>query len=468
MYVSARKWLAEAPAATVARMARGRGLLVATCLAWLLVAAGARPAAAGVSRRSHRVASGESLWKIARANQCTVDDLRRANRIHGDSLHPGQRLRIPRCGARAEAKPGPARRARAAEPARRAERRPIARSAERDADDAMDADGMNPDADADVDAVARGAERAADRGTDRDTDDLTDMGVPEEEPIDPYAVGSATTPEAIDRAPAVAMIDRSAVDRMEDELDRARADEETEPVEPTEPATTEPVTRERGRGRGPSSTGERRTAVGIAVPLRGQSFGRPQNGYLVSGTHMPPNSAAYFLRRPERAWGARHAVDQVVGAIRAVRRQFPRVKPLAIGDFSARHGGTLSMHGSHQSGRDADIGFYFRRQPRGYPRGFAVATADNLDFPATWALISAFLRTAGKPGGVERIYMTYTTQALFYRLARKHGVPRARLDAWFQYPHGRRADHGFIRHWPGHTEHIHVRFRCAASDAECR
>jgi murein endopeptidase len=210
------------------------------------------------------------------------------------------------------------------------------------------------------------------------------------------------------------------------------------------------------------------TAVGIGVPLVGQSFGRPQGGYLVSGTRMPTNSAAYFLRRPERAFGTRAAIDQVVSAIRAVRRKFPRVHPLAIGDFSARHGGPLSMHGSHQSGRDADIGFYFRKKPRSYPRSFVVATADNIDFPATWALISALLRGAGKPGGVERIYLTYQTQALFYRLARKHKVPRARLDEWFQYPHGRRAARGLIRHWPGHTEHIHVRFRCAAGDPECR
>jgi murein endopeptidase len=97
-----------------------------------------------------------------------------------------------------------------------------------------------------------------------------------------------------------------------------------------------------------------------------------------------------------------------------------------------------------------------------------VATADNLDFRATWALLSAFCRTAGQPLGVERIFMTYSTQALFYRLARKHGISRARLDEWFQYPHGRRADHGIIRHEPGHDEHIHVRFRCAPSDAECR
>jgi murein endopeptidase len=215
-----------------------------------------------------------------------------------------------------------------------------------------------------------------------------------------------------------------------------------------------------------SARKERRT-VAVAVPLRGQSFGRPQNGYLVSGRQMPRDPAAYHLRRPERAWGADHTVRVIRRAIHQVRKRYPRVHPLAIGDLSARHGGRISMHGSHQSGRDADIGFYFRRPPRGYPRSFAVASAANLDFPATWALISALCRTGEQALGVERIYMTYSTQAMFYRLARRHGVARARLDRWFQYPHGRRANHGIIRHEPGHEEHIHVRFRCAPADAEC-
>ncbi len=431
MYMSARKWLVGVRAARVTGMARGRALGLAILCAGWLVGLGDRVEAGVSSRRSHRVTSGESLWKIARANRCTVDDLRRANRLRGDALQPGQKLRIPRCGAR-EDEERAARRARA----RREEAR------QREVTGEMDASGTDPAAVANLD-------------TRSSSDRLTDMGIPEEEMIDPGVPavgGGSVAPDDLARSgeppPVVAMIDPTALDRLADELDRGRAEEAM-------------GTLDRGRRQAD-------TAVGIGVPLVGQSFGRPQDGYLVSGTRMPANASAYFLRRPERAFGTRASVDQVVSAIRAVRRKFPRVHPLAIGDFSARHGGPLSMHGSHQSGRDADIGFYFRKKPRSYPRSFAVATAENIDFPATWALISALLRGAGKPGGVERIYLTYQTQALFYRLARKHKVPRARLDEWFQYPHGRRAARGLIRHWPGHTEHIHVRFRCAADDPECR
>jgi murein endopeptidase len=126
------------------------------------------------------------------------------------------------------------------------------------------------------------------------------------------------------------------------------------------------------------------------------------------------------------------------------------------------------MHGSHQSGRDVDIGFYFLRRPQGYPAAFAVADEDSVDVAACFALFTALADTAGRPGGVERIYMTYETQALFHRLGRERGIARATLDRLFQYPHGPDSDHGLVRHEPEHHEHIHVRFACAPGDRECR
>ncbi len=209
------------------------------------------------------------------------------------------------------------------------------------------------------------------------------------------------------------------------------------------------------------------SAVATPRPV-GQSVGRPQDGKLVAGVRLPARPAAYFIRRPYRAWGTSVTVDHVRRAVDRVRRRFPRVHPLAIGDLSARAGGPITMHGSHQSGRDVDLGFYFRRQPKGYPVEFAIAREDNLDFQATFALIAALAETAGRPGGVERIFLTYETQALFVRLARRAKVPAATLERWFQYPHGPDADHGFIRHEPGHDEHMHVRFACPPNDAGCR
>ena len=45
--------------------------------------------------RTHQVRKGESLWTIARRNDVSVDALKRANGMRGNSLKPGQRIRIP-------------------------------------------------------------------------------------------------------------------------------------------------------------------------------------------------------------------------------------------------------------------------------------------------------------------------------------------------------------------------------------
>lgn len=47
-------------------------------------------------RRTHVVRRGESLWSIARRNDLTVAQLKRANGIRGASVRPGQQLYIPR------------------------------------------------------------------------------------------------------------------------------------------------------------------------------------------------------------------------------------------------------------------------------------------------------------------------------------------------------------------------------------
>ena len=210
-----------------------------------------------------------------------------------------------------------------------------------------------------------------------------------------------------------------------------------------------------------------RLLASLPPPVDVQSVGRPQDGHLLDGVQIPRDPAAYHLRRPWRAWGTNQTVSQVVRVIERVHRAFPGVHPLAIGDLSARRGGKITMHVSHQSGRDIDLGFYFNKRPPHYPDEFVVATADNLDFDATWALITGLAATADRPDGVERMFMSYDTQRLFWRLALKHGVARATLERLFQYPHGQGSRHGLIHHEPGHDEHVHVRFKCPPRDRRC-
>ena len=201
--------------------------------------------------------------------------------------------------------------------------------------------------------------------------------------------------------------------------------------------------------------------------LTGQSRGRPGHGWLHQPTQLP-RSSVYYRRRVERTWAAAHVIDHTLNAIHEAHGRFPKVHRLAIGDLSDQDGGPLSGHASHQSGRDIDVGLYFRRQPAGYPNDFVVATKDNLDAAATWALLEAFVRTAKHDGGVEKVFLDYDVQGWLYTAARADGWSKAKLVDVFQYPDGPYASHGIVRHEPKHADHMHVRFRCAPKDDGCK
>lgn len=204
-----------------------------------------------------------------------------------------------------------------------------------------------------------------------------------------------------------------------------------------------------------------------AIAIRGQSVGAPARGKLVRAARLTAGRG-YYVRRPERSYGTNHMVHHIKRAVRTVRSKYPKVHALAIGDLSVKNGGKITLHRSHQSGRDVDVGFYFVKRPKGYPESFVVATGKNLDFAATWLLIRSFAATADSPTGVERMFLDYGVQKLIYQWAKNNGVSDAVLRGLFQYPHGADAPVGLIRHEPGHADHLHIRFKCPENDKGCR
>ena len=208
-------------------------------------------------------------------------------------------------------------------------------------------------------------------------------------------------------------------------------------------------------------------ANGKGRAIKGQSVGSARSGKLKNGMQLPTGKS-YHRRRPHRAWGTNHAIYHIRRVASLVRSRYPKVHKLSIGDISARKGGQLATHKSHQSGRDADIGFYYKKKPDGYPETFVKGSKSNLDLPATWALLQAFVETADSPSGVDKMFLDYTLQKVFYEYAKKRGVSRRKLDKWFQYPHGRGSNTGIIRDDPGHDSHVHVRFKCPKGDSGCR
>ena len=187
-----------------------------------------------------------------------------------------------------------------------------------------------------------------------------------------------------------------------------------------------------------------RTDLGALGPM---SIGRPHGGLLVAGVQMPAG-ANWELVSPGLAWGTQETVDALGHAIDAVAARFPDTPKAFIGNISARRGGHLAPHVSHQSGRDVDVGYYLSTGHRWY----AMANAANLDRPRTWQLV----RTLIADSDVDFILVDLRVQSLLKAYALEIGEDPAWLDQIFQA--GGKSQRPLVFHANGHATHLHVRF----------
>ncbi len=165
------------------------------------------------------------------------------------------------------------------------------------------------------------------------------------------------------------------------------------------------------------------------------------------GSPLPPGPE-YTIKSETFAW----ATPRTIALLREAIHEYARgrkVPKVHIGDISRRGGGPFAPHVSHQEGRDVDIAYVLHDRGR-----TGVATAGNLDRRHTWSLLRALLDTRA----VTYVFIDYEVQRMLYEHARAEGLTETQLETWFQYPYGRRAARGIIRHWKGHRDHFHVRF----------
>jgi penicillin-insensitive murein endopeptidase len=176
------------------------------------------------------------------------------------------------------------------------------------------------------------------------------------------------------------------------------------------------------------------------------SIGTPDAGLLLNPVPFPPGPF-WKLREPNEAWATDETIDFIVTAIEAVEARYPGSPRVVIGDLSRAKGGRLDRHRSHQAGRDADIGFYYRS---GEADTFRAARPKELDVPRTWALVRGLVTETD----VERIFIDRAVIRALYDQAVFEGEDRA----WLADIFGRTSEKGIIQHERRHRDHLHARF----------
>lgn len=192
-----------------------------------------------------------------------------------------------------------------------------------------------------------------------------------------------------------------------------------------------------------------------------ESVGRAHGGTLVNGEQLPPHRA-YVIRNDNIAWGTNETIGAVLDAFDYMRARFDELPRVRVHDLSDEDGGPLRGHRSHQSGRDADIGYYHSRCRADCE--YVGVAASEVDVERQWALFRYWIDN----DLVDYVFVDYSYQEVLYEYAEEQGASASQLRAWFQYPSGRNVARGILRHEPNHRDHFHIRFSCDGEDASCR
>ncbi|HKP58039.1 MAG TPA: penicillin-insensitive murein endopeptidase [Polyangiales bacterium] len=209
--------------------------------------------------------------------------------------------------------------------------------------------------------------------------------------------------------------------------------------------------------------------------MRSKSAGYPWEGTLARGMKLKESRYVRYISECEasgdRFYGTWQLVQLLERAARGVAARYPGAK-LAAGELSSKEGGDVGGHSSHESGRDADIGFYILRGD-GKPyqgatfasfnaAGRSVIPGSSLRFDdaRNWELISKLV--TDREARVQYIFVHRSIRARLLREAARRKAPADVIN---------RAESVLVEPARGnkHRTHFHVRIYCATSDRpQCR
>lgn len=193
------------------------------------------------------------------------------------------------------------------------------------------------------------------------------------------------------------------------------------------------------------------------------SIGRPNRGQLRNGMPFPEGEHWVLRTVRRRHYASEFTVRSLITAITRYRELHPDGPPVRIGELSKRTGNRIKPHRSHRSGRDADIGYLGLDPAIGNAYWTKVTGNNNLDAERTWTFVKALLDT----GNVQYIFIDRSIQLALSKVAERE-LSTEELAAIFEHPRRPDSHRAIIQHWPGHKNHMHIRFECAPGNWRCR
>lgn len=203
----------------------------------------------------------------------------------------------------------------------------------------------------------------------------------------------------------------------------------------------------------------------LSVAHASGPVGYYRDGSLENGVNLPVSGEGYmrlFLEH-DRGWGAVELINLITASAWQMSRAYPGEARLQVEDLSARFGGKITDHGSHQNGLDADLTYYridnLEHEPsRSYqmyspPMVVNGLISPNFHSEKNWALVKSLHQN----GNVNRIFMDQVIKNELCRYARSVGEDQSYSEVLRS-----------LRHEENHQDHLHVRLHCPPGASKCR
>lgn len=204
------------------------------------------------------------------------------------------------------------------------------------------------------------------------------------------------------------------------------------------------------------------------------SIGSVAKGKLINGVRLP-NVGQGFINeieyKPNREanWGTEELIKGLIDGAEKVKKLYPG-SILYIRDLSLKDGGPIPHHGSHQSGRDADLLFYLVNEEKEIVPSKLIKLNKNgigeeidkdgrkrfyyFDAKRTWSLIKFMI--LNKDMHLQRIFISEDLRRLILNEAYKEkNLPKWVLE---------RGEQILCEPNTPHDDHIHLRIFCTIED----
>lgn len=202
----------------------------------------------------------------------------------------------------------------------------------------------------------------------------------------------------------------------------------------------------------------------VVLSQSARPIGSPNAGTLVNGECLPQDGEGYMqlFRDMDRIWGTNTMITMIQRAASDVSRKYPGKDRLQVEDISAKEGGDIDGHSSHENGLDVDLGYYkangiehdpiAKKQMYADPMVINGKVSPNFDVERNWELMKALHRH----GDVQKIFVDQTLKNELCRFAKSKNEYASNVNVLRS-----------LRHETNHQDHLHVRLRCPAGAKKC-